>query len=124
MIFRRSLFLVLLVIETTDLVFAVDSIPAVLGISQDRFIVYSSNVCAILGLRSLFFVVASLMDKFHYLKIGISVVLGFVGLKMIGENLVHLDEGQKGWLIAFSLGFIVVALGASVAASVLRPKRV
>lgn len=79
------LFLVLLVVETTDLVFALDSIPAVLGVSQSSFIVYTSNIFAVLGLRSLFFVVASLMDKFRFLKVGVSAVLGFVGAKMLIE---------------------------------------
>ena len=69
------LFLALLVVETTDLLFALDSIPAVLAISQDPFLVFSSNACAILGLRSLFFLVSSLMDKFRYLKIGLGVIL-------------------------------------------------
>src|SRR5207244_227535 len=68
------LFFVLLALESTDLLFALDSIPAVLGISQDAFVVYTSNVCAILGLRSLFFVISSLMDRFHFLKVGISLI--------------------------------------------------
>lgn len=80
------LFLVLLVIETTDLLFALDSIPAVLGISRDPFIAYTSNVFAILGLRSLFFLVAALMDKFQYLKLGVAAVLAFIGTKMLVER--------------------------------------
>src|SRR5207244_12624632 len=80
------LFLILLVVETTDLLFALDSIPAALGVSQDMFIVFTSNVCAILGLRSLFFVVSSLMDKFHYLELGLGIILAFVGLKIIAES--------------------------------------
>src|SRR5207249_1952525 len=79
------LFLILLVVESTDVLFATDSIPAVLGVSKDPFILYSSNVSAILGLRSLFFLVSSLMDKFHYLNLGLAVVLGFVGVKMMIE---------------------------------------
>ena len=75
--------LVLLVIDVMDLVFAVDSIPAVFAITQDTFIVYTSNICAILGLRSLYFLLANLMDRFVYLRIGLSVILVFVGLKMI-----------------------------------------
>jgi tellurite resistance protein TerC len=117
------LLLVLIVVETTDLVFALDSIPAVLGISQDPFIVYSSNVCAILGLRSLFFVVASLMDKFHYLKVGLSVVLGFVGLKMIGETLLAPPEEWKRWLIVGSLAFIALVLAVSILSSMLWPPK-
>jgi len=75
--------LVLLVIDVMDLVFAVDSIPAVFAITQDTFIVYTSNICAILGLRSLYFLLANLMDRFVYLRIGLSVILVFVGMKMI-----------------------------------------
>ena len=75
--------LVLLVIDVMDLVFAVDSIPAVFAITQDTFIVYTSNICAILGLRSLYFLLANLMDRFVYLRIGLSVILVFVGIKMI-----------------------------------------
>jgi tellurite resistance protein TerC len=75
--------LVLLVIDVMDLVFAVDSIPAVFAITQDTFIVYTSNICAILGLRSLYFLLANLMDRFVYLRIGLSVILVFVGIKMV-----------------------------------------
>ena len=75
--------LVLLVIDVMDLVFAVDSIPAVFAITQDTFIVYTSNICAILGLRSLYFLLANLMDRFVYLRIGLSIILVFVGVKMI-----------------------------------------
>ncbi|HSP18398.1 MAG TPA: TerC/Alx family metal homeostasis membrane protein, partial [Myxococcaceae bacterium] len=79
------LFLVLLVVETTDLMFALDSIPAVLGVSRDPFVLYSSNVTAVLGLRSLFFLLRSLLSRLHYLKPALAVVLGFVGLKMLVE---------------------------------------
>jgi tellurite resistance protein TerC len=75
--------LVLLVIDVMDLVFAVDSIPAVFAITQDTFIVYTSNICAILGLRSLYFLLANLMDRFVFLRIGLSIILLFVGVKMI-----------------------------------------
>lgn len=78
-----QLFLVLLIIESSDLVFAVDSIPAILAISHDRFIVYTSNIFAILGLRSLYFAVAGIMVYFRYLKVGLAFVLTFVGLKML-----------------------------------------
>jgi tellurite resistance protein TerC len=117
-----ALFLVLIVVETTDLIFALDSIPAVLGISQDPFIVFSSNACAILGLRSLFFVVSSLMDKFRFLKLGLGAILAFVGLKLI------LETAFKEWahhnhtlVMALSLGFIIVSLAISVVASVFLP---
>jgi tellurite resistance protein TerC len=110
------LFLVLLVVEATDLLFALDSIPAVLGITQDAFIAYTSNVCAILGLRSLFFLVASLMEKFHFLKVGLSVILSFVGVKMLITWFdIHLHE-------LLSLGVIALILVASVVASLLWPK--
>lgn len=110
------LFIVLLVVEATDLLFALDSIPAVLGISQDPFIIYTSNVCAILGLRSLFFVVASLMDKFHLLKVGLSAILGFVGVKMLITYFnIHVPIG-------ISLGVIGGILVASIVASLIWPK--
>jgi tellurite resistance protein TerC len=111
------LFLVLLVVEATDLLFALDSIPAVLGITQDPFIAYTSNVCAILGLRSLFFLVASLMEKFHFLKVGLSLILCFVGGKMLATYF-HIKLPEFA-----SLGIIVLLLGASVGASLLWPKQ-
>src|SRR5216110_2775967 len=77
------LLLVLIVVEVTDLVFAVDSIPAIFGVTTDRFIVYTSNVFAILGLRTFYFLLAGVVEKFHYLKIGLGIVLGFIGLKML-----------------------------------------
>ncbi|MFH1005853.1 MAG: TerC family protein [Bacteroidota bacterium] len=80
------LFLVLLIVETTDLIFAVDSIPAIFGITRDMFIVYTSNVFAILGLRSMFFVLVSVIDKIRYLKKGLAVVLTFIGVKMLIEH--------------------------------------
>lgn len=116
------LLLILIVIETTDLLFALDSIPAILGISQDPFIVYTSNVCAILGLRSLFFLVAALLDRFHYLKIGLAVVLAFVGVKMIVETYFHLGDLYKTQLVLGSLGFIAVTLTVSIVASMRRPR--
>ncbi|HVG57532.1 MAG TPA: hypothetical protein VNA24_03200, partial [Hyalangium sp.] len=92
-------------------------IPAVLGITQDPFIAYTSNVCAILGLRSLFFLVASLMEKFHFLKVGLSLILCFVGGKMLATYFhVKLPEFA-------SLGIIVLLLAASVGASLLWPKK-
>jgi tellurite resistance protein TerC len=104
------------VVEATDLLFALDSIPAVLGISQDAFIIYTSNVCAILGLRSLFFVVASLMDKFHFLKVGLSGILAFVGVKMLVTYFdIHVPIG-------LSLGVIAGILVGSIVASLIWPK--
>ncbi len=111
------LFVVLLLVEISDLIFAVDSIPAIFAVTQDTFIVYTSNVFAILGLRSLYFALAGVMDKFHYLKIGLGVVLTFVGVKMI---LAH-----TAWKIdtLVALGVIVLILTASVVLSLLRPKK-
>jgi len=106
-----ALFFTLLVVETTDLIFAFDSIPAVLGISLDPLIVYTSNVFAILGLRSLFFVVAALMDKFHYLKLGISAVLAFIGAKMLIEPWWRVPLGLALGVVA---GFLAIAVLASV----------
>jgi tellurite resistance protein TerC len=107
-------FLVLMVVEASDLLFALDSIPAVLGVSRDPFVIYTSNVCAILGLRSLFFLVASLMDKFRYLKVGLSIVLAFVGLKMLLSWAYEVP-------LPVSLGVIFLVLGGSIAVSALRP---
>jgi tellurite resistance protein TerC len=104
------LFVVLVLVETTDLIFAVDSIPAIFAITQEPFIVYSSNVFAILGLRALYFLLADVIDRFHYLKVGLSVVLVFVGLKMLAVDLYKVPIGV-------SLGVIVLVLGVSVTAS-------
>ena len=111
------LFVVLLLVEFTDLIFAVDSIPAIFAVTTDPFIVYTSNVFAILGLRSLYFALAGVMDKFHYLKIGLGVVLSFVGVKMV---LAH-----TAWKIdtLVSLGVIVVILAVSMIWSLWRPKK-
>ena len=111
------LFVVLLLVEVSDLIFAVDSIPAIFAVTTDPFIVYTSNVFAILGLRSLYFALAGVMDKFHYLKIGLGVVLTFVGVKMI---LAHTP-----WKIdtLVSLGVILLILAASVVMSLLRPRK-
>ena len=115
-LYATPLFVVLLVIETTDLLFAVDSIPAVLAITLNAFIVYTSNVFAILGLRSMYFALAGMMDIFHYLHYGLSIVLIFVGLKMIGAHYVHIPT-------VWALGIVVGVLGTSVLASVLRPRK-
>jgi len=111
------LFVVLVLVETTDLVFAVDSIPAVFAVTRDPFIVYTSNVCAILGLRSLYFLLAGMMDKFHYLHYGLATVLTFVGVKMLIATVYHMPT-------VVSLGVIFLALGASVVASLAFPKAV
>jgi len=110
------LFVVLALVETTDLIFAVDSIPAIFAVTQDPFIVYSSNVFAILGLRALYFLLADVIHRFHYLKAGLSTVLVFVGLKMLAIDVYKMPIG-------ISLGVIALVLGVSVAASWLRPAR-
>ena len=107
------LFMVLLVIESSDLIFAVDSIPAVLAISKETFIVYTSNIFAILGLRSLYFAMSGIMGYFRYLKIGLAFVLTFVGVKML-LSYFHLEIP-----IVLSLSIIVSILLLSVLASVL-----
>jgi tellurite resistance protein TerC len=104
------LFIVLVLVETTDVVFAVDSVPAILAISREPFIVYASNAFAILGLRALYFLLAGMAGRFRYLNVGLAVILGFVGLKMLVADLYH----PPMWL---SLGVIATALAASIAAS-------
>ncbi|MSR77208.1 MAG: TerC family protein [Candidatus Omnitrophica bacterium] len=109
------LFVVLLVMETTDVVFAVDSIPAILSITRDPFIVYSSNVFAILGLRALYFALAGLMQLFQYLNYGLGVILMFVGVKMLVQPFYHIS-------VLFSLGVIVSVLTLSIIFSLIFPK--
>jgi tellurite resistance protein TerC len=109
------LFVVVALVETTDLIFAVDSIPAIFAVTQDPFIVYSSNVFAILGLRALYFLLAEVIDRFHYLKLGLSVVLVFVGLKMLAADVYKVPVGV-------SLAVIVGVLGVAVAASWFWPR--
>src|SRR5262245_22805943 len=108
------LFLVLLLVEFTDLVFAVDSIPAIFAVTTDPFLVYTSNVFAILGLRSMYFLLAGVVNKFVYLKYGLSAILTFVGIKMLIADFYHVP-------IPLSLGFIVGTLAATIAASFLFP---
>ncbi|HVF28144.1 MAG TPA: TerC family protein [Pyrinomonadaceae bacterium] len=115
------LLLVLVIVEVTDLVFAVDSIPAIFGVTTNTFIVYTSNVFAILGLRSLYFLLAGVVEKFHYLKIGLAIVLTFVGVKMLTESFVT-NFIDKQTIIGISLGVVATVLLASVAASLLWPK--
>ncbi len=115
-LYATPLFLVLLVIETTDVVFAADSIPAILAITRDPFIVYTSNVFAILGLRSLYFALAGMMELFHYLHYGLAVILTFIGIKMLISNFVHLPT-------AIALGVVAGVLAVSVGASLMWPKK-
>jgi len=112
------LLLALVAAEATDIVFAVDSIPAVFGITSDPFIVYTSNIFAILGLRSLFTLLAGVMDRFCYLKIGLAFVLMFIGAKMLAKEALHWELGT-----AWALLVLLVLLGGSIAASLLWPPR-
>lgn len=114
--FATPLFVALLVVEISDLVFAVDSIPAVFAVTQDPFIVYTSNVFAILGLRSLYFALAAIVDKFHYLKYGLAVILSFIGVKMLIKELYHFPS-------AVTLGLVVGTLVLSVIASIIWPPK-
>ena len=115
--FVTPLFVALMVIETTDVMFAFDSIPAIFGITTDPFLVFTSNIFAILGLRSLYFVLASMLDKFQYLKYSLVVILAFVGLKMLTVDIVgHLPE----WL---SLGVIVLCLASGIIFSLIMDKK-
>jgi tellurite resistance protein TerC len=115
-LFATPLFIVLLVVETTDILFATDSIPAILAISRDPFVVYTSNVFAILGLRSLFFALSGLMKLFHYLNYGLAVVLMFIGAKMLASFRYELPT----WA---ALTVIAIVLGLSVLASVVFPQK-
>jgi tellurite resistance protein TerC len=110
------LFVVLLVIETTDVVFALDSIPAILAITTDPFIVYTSNVFAILGLRALYFALAGVMELFHYLNIGLSVILGFVGVKMLLSKVYEIP-------VSVALAIVAATLVISIIASLMFPQK-
>lgn len=115
-LYMTPLFLALLVVESTDIIFAIDSIPAVFAVTRDPFIVYTSNICAILGLRSIHFVLESFMDRFHYLKIGLSAVLLFVGAKMLLSYYVRIP-------IWVTLTTIALILSISVLFSLMRGAR-
>jgi tellurite resistance protein TerC len=109
----------LLFLELTDIIFAVDSVPAIFALTKEPLIVFTSNVFAILGLRSMYFMLAGAIDKFHLLKLGLAVVLMFVGLKMVWLNEMF---GGK-FPITWSLGIILTVIAVSVVASLLFPKR-
>ncbi len=113
------LFLVLLIIEFTDLIFAVDSIPAVFSVTKDPYIVFFSNIFAILGLRSMFFLLVNIIDKFHYLKVGLAVLLTFIGAKMLAS---HYAE-EIGLTTTRSLMVILLILVVSVVASLIFPQK-
>ena len=138
------LLLVLIVVEFTDLIFAVDSIPAIFGITTDRFIVYTSNIFAILGLRTFFFLLVDLADRFHYLKFGLAFILSFIGVKMLLPLLAegsimfmgeasnsafhtflksYLNHDYKQMEINISLGVVVLALATAIILSMIFPKK-
>lgn len=114
--YATPLLMVLVVIEASDVVFAVDSIPAVFAITRDVFIVYTSNIFAILGLRAMSFLVASVIQKLRYLKAGLALVLAFVGLKMLAGKYIHIPE-------LLSLGVVAILLTGATLASLLVPER-
>jgi len=107
---------VLLVVEMTDLIFAVDSIPAIFAVTTDAFLVYTSNIFAILGLRSMYFLLSGIVHRFVYLQYGLAVILVFVGSKMVAADFVHVPT-------LVSLGVIILALGVAIVASLLRSPR-
>jgi len=113
--YATPLFLVLVVVEFTDLLFAVDSVPAVLAISNDVFVVYTSNIMAILGLRALYFVLSGMMSRFHYLGTGLAIVLILIGAKMVASNFLHVSSLE-------SLAAIGIVLGVAIGASLVRGK--
>lgn len=127
-----TLFVTLLMIETADVIFALDSIPAIFGVSSDPFIIFSSNVCAVLGLRAMFFLLEQVIDRFRYLAYGLGLVLAFVGAKMIlaeglgGLGLTALGVEPAPWIdpihvpIGWSLAFVGTVLAVSILASLLR----
>ncbi|MCE3283454.1 MAG: TerC/Alx family metal homeostasis rane protein, partial [Chitinophagaceae bacterium] len=120
--FYTSLFVVVIMLAAIDLVFALDSIPAVMGISMDPLVIYTSNIFAVLGLRSLFFLLRGAVDKFEYLPQGIAIVLVFIGIKMLAEDFIH-DHIDKGTMIGISLGVILVCLAGSIWYSVTHQKK-
>ena len=115
--FYTNMFVVIVMLATTDIVFALDSIPAVFAISQERIVIYTSNIFAVLGLRSLFFLLRGAVTKFQYLQQGIAIVLVFIGLKMLVEYFdIHVP-------IYISLMMIVICLGGSIVYSIQVTKR-
>jgi tellurite resistance protein TerC len=110
-LYATPLFVVLIVVETTDILFAVDSIPAILAITRDAFIVYTSNVFAIMGLRAMYFALAGMMEMFHYLHYGLSLVLVFIGAKMLLSNYYPIPTE---WALAVVAGLLAISVGASL----------
>ncbi len=116
-LFATSLFLTLMLIESSDIVFALDSIPAVIAITKDSFIIITSNIFAILGLRALYFSLSGIVDMFHYLKYGVAIILAFVGVKMLLSEFFHIST-------QVSLGVIIFFLAGSIILSLLTKKRI
>ncbi|MDB5272922.1 MAG: ygjT [Chitinophagaceae bacterium] len=116
LLFATPLFIVVLVVETTDVIFAADSIPAILAVTTDSFIVYTSNVFALLGLRSLYFALAGLMTLFHYINYGLAVILSFIGIKLLVSDFYQID-------MKYALLFVATILILSVVISILFPKK-
>jgi len=114
--YATPMFLVLVMVELSDVVFAVDSIPAIFAVTMDPFIVLTSNIFAILGLRAMFFLLADVADRFHLLRYGLAIVLSFIGLKLLLLQVFHVPIG-------ISLGVVFAVIGGSVIASLLFPKR-
>jgi tellurite resistance protein TerC len=115
--------LVLLVVESTDLLFAVDSVPAIFGITRDPFIVFTSNILAILGLRALYFLLAGVMDRFRHLHYGLAAVLAFVGLKMVIESKLPYCAGAEIMPTWASLAVIAALLGVAIVSSIRAGKK-
>ncbi|MFH1572637.1 MAG: hypothetical protein ABIG68_01560, partial [Acidobacteriota bacterium] len=108
--------LVLITVETTDVVFAVDSIPAIFAVTRDPYLVFTSNICAVLGLRAMYFLLAAVVDRFVYLGAGLGIVLAFVGVKMVISDIFHIP-------ITVSLAVVVGILSAAVVLSLLKSRR-
>jgi tellurite resistance protein TerC len=117
-----SLFVVVILLASIDLVFALDSIPAVMGISREKLIIYTSNIFAVLGLRSLFFLLRGAVNKFDYLQQGIAIVLVFIGLKMLGEHWIN-EWIDKDVQVFISLGVILVCISGSIFYSIFMDKK-
>jgi tellurite resistance protein TerC len=126
LLMATPLLLVLVLVEVTDIIFSIDSVPAIFAITNEPLVVFTSNICAILGLRAMYFLLASVMDRFHLLKYGLSLILVFVGLKMLGEivpGFNQLLDAKGKFPITWSLGIICGILAVSVVASLMFPKR-
>jgi tellurite resistance protein TerC len=117
-----TLFVVIVMLAVIDIVFALDSLPAVMGISRDNLVIYTSNIFAVLGLRSLFFLLRSAVTKFDYLQQGIAIVLVFIGIKMLGEHYIN-EWIDKSTQVFLSLGIIVVCVSGSIFYSIFMKKK-